>query len=136
MKKIIYAACILLLLSCNAYAADGAVTEELIKGGSSWDGSALSSYPSGSPEVRILKITIPPGVELPMHKHPVINAAFMLSGELTVITDDNNILHPKAGDAFIEVQEKWHYGKNEGTSPAVLIVFYAGTKDSPITIKK
>ena len=95
-----------------------------------------SSYPKGEPEITILRIKIPPGSLLPLHKHPVINAGVLLSGELTVVTEDGKNLHLKAGEAIIEVVNTWHYGKNEGNVPADIIVFYAGTMDGPITIKK
>ena len=83
-----------------------------------------------------MRIIIQPGVELPLHKHPVINAGVLLRGELTVVTEDNETLHMKAGDSIVEVVDKWHYGKNEGNVPAEIIVFYAGIVDTPITIKK
>ena len=60
----------------------------------------------------------------------------LLRGELTVVTEDNETLHMKAGDSIVEVVDKWHYGKNEGNVPAEIIVFYAGIVDTPITIKK
>jgi hypothetical protein len=45
-------------------------------------------------------------------------------------------LHLKAGDPIVEVVDTWHYGKNEGKTPAEIIVFYAGTPDTPITVKE
>jgi len=63
----------------------------------------------------------------------VINAAILLKGKLTVVTEDNKTLHLKAGDSIVN---KWHYGKNEGNKTAEIIVFYAGIPDTPITIKK
>jgi quercetin dioxygenase-like cupin family protein len=108
----------------------------LAKTSLSWDGSHLPDYPKGTPEVTILKIKIPPGRQLPLHKHPVINAGVLLKGELTVLTEDNRTLHLKAGDAIVEVVNKWHYGKNEGKETAEIIVFYAGALDMPITIEK
>ena len=77
-------------------------------------GENCRDYPNGKPEVTILRIIIQPGVELPLHKHPVINAGVLLRGELTVVTEDNETLHMKAGDSIVEVVDKWHYGKNEG----------------------
>ena len=73
---------------------------------------------------------------MPLHEHPVINAGVLLSGELTVVTEDNKTLHLKAGESIVEVVNKWHYGKNEGNEPAEILVFYAGTADKPISIKK
>ncbi|MFC1589899.1 cupin domain-containing protein [Candidatus Omnitrophota bacterium] len=138
MKKIICAVCLALLLSGNAFAeeASGVEVEVLAKTGSSWDGEALPAYPEEEPEVTILKITIAPGVRLPLHEHPVINAGVLLSGELTVITEEDDMLHLKAGDPIVEVVNKKHYGKNEGDEPAEIIVFYAGTAHMPITVKE
>ncbi len=147
MKKLLSGICLsltILATSCtnahknNHVLADNKaiVVEKLAKSCSSWNGEMLPEYPKGQPEITILKITIPPGVNLAMHKHPVINAGILLKGQLTVITDDNKILHLKAGDSIIEVVNKWHYGKNEGNVPAEIIVFYAGIRNKPITIKQ
>jgi quercetin dioxygenase-like cupin family protein len=99
-----------------------------------WTGQKLPAYPSGQPEITVLKITIPPGQRLPMHKHPVINAVVVLRGELTVTTDKGKVLHVKAGQPMIEIVNEWHYGANHGTEPVEMIVFYAGVKGTPITI--
>lgn len=138
MKKLICGICLALLLSTNVAAKDVSAiqTEVLAKAGASWDGSKLPDYPAGAPEITILRIKIPSGAQLPLHTHPVINAGVLLSGELTVVTEDNKILHLKAGESIIEVVNKWHHGKNEGSTTAEILVFYAGTMDAPITVKK
>ncbi|MCD6331910.1 MAG: alpha/beta hydrolase fold domain-containing protein [Bacteroidales bacterium] len=107
--------------------------EVLAKNTQSWDGEQLPHYPDGTPEITVLKITIPPYTTLNLHKHPVINSGVLLKGRLTVYKEDGNTLHLKAGDALIELVETYHYGKNEGSVPAVIIVFYAGVKGVPIT---
>ena len=138
MKKLFYVVSLILLLSNTALAieTDSAIVEVLAKTSSSWDGEILPEYSEGASEVTILRITIPQGAELPIHKHPVINAGVLLAGELTVVTEKNETLHLKAGDSIVEVVNKWHYGKNEGNEPAEIIVFYAGIQDMPITIKQ
>jgi quercetin dioxygenase-like cupin family protein len=138
MKKLIFGICVALLLSSQVFA--GGVSDVrvdvLAKTSYSWDGSLLTEFAKGTPEITILRINIPPGALLPMHKHPVINAGVMISGELTVFTEDKKTLHLKAGDTIIEVVNKWHYGKNEGNKTAEIVVFYAGTPNMPITLKK
>ncbi|AMV72431.1 hypothetical protein JCM30471_09460 [Desulfuromonas carbonis] len=116
--------------------APGIKAQQLAKSTRSWNGEPLSTYPSGQPEVTILRITIPPGAKLPRHEHPVINAGVLLKGELTVVADNGQTLHLKAGDPIVEVVETWHYGRNEGTEPAEILVFYAGVVGTPITIKE
>ncbi len=109
---------------------------QLVKTTKSWNGADLPSYPQGKPEVTILRIKIPADTKLPMHEHPVINAGVLLSGELTVKTVNGKVLYLKAGDPIVEVVDTWHYGINQGKDPAEIIVFYAGTVDEKITIKK
>jgi quercetin dioxygenase-like cupin family protein len=107
---------------------------ELVKTTRSWDGKSLPAYPQGQPEVTILRITIPPDSRLDTHRHPVINAGVLMSGQLTVVTTDGNTLHLKAGDPIVEVVDTWHYGMNQGKVPAEIVVFYAGIAGRPITI--
>ena len=137
MRKILRGICLVFLISHNGLAGEGTITvDTLAHTGLSWDGSRLPAYPKETPEITILRITIPAGAELPKHRHPVINAGVLLSGELTVVTEDDHLLHVKAGDAIVEVVGKWHYGKNEGKIPAVILVFYAGRPAAPVTTKK
>lgn len=114
----------------------GVDVQTLAKTGANWNGDALPAYPDGEPEITILRITVAPKTELPVHKHPVINAGVLLSGELTVVKETGETLHLKTGDSIVELVGQWHYGKNEGNEPAEIIVFYAGVKGTPITVKK
>jgi len=127
----------LLATSCVSPQYDDSVQSiQIVRSSTSWDGQPLPAYTTGTPEITILRITIPPNHTLPMHKHPIINAGVLLKGELTVITEGGAILHLKPYDPIVEVVDTWHYGKNEGNQPAEIIVFYAGEKDGPITIKR
>ena len=137
MKKIVLGICIVLFLSINVWAEDAnnIVVDTLAKSSSSWDGEVLPDYPKGKPEVTILRIKIPAGAKLEMHNHPVINAGVLLAGELTVVKEDNKTLHLKAGDSIVEIVNKNHYGKNEGTETAEVIVFYAGVVNKSTTLK-
>lgn len=132
MKKLL---CLCLLLSSCVFAAGNVVSATLVKSTQSWDGSSLPSYPKEAPEISVLKITIPAHTKLPLHKHPIINAGYMVKGVLKVVTDENKTLQLKAGDALIEVVDKWHYGVNEGDEAVEIVVFYAGTKESVYSLQ-
>lgn len=112
------------------------IVKVLVKSEVSWNGKALPKYPKTNPEITILKITIPPKFKLPEHYHPVINAGVLISGQLTVITKNNKKLKMKAGDALIEVVDTIHYGQNNGNIPAEIIVFYVGSKGTPLSVIK
>ncbi len=109
---------------------------QILKSSKQWDGSPLPPYPSKNPEITILSYEIPPGIRLPMHKHPVINAGVVLQGKLTVITKDGKQLNLNAGDSIVELVDKWHYGVNQDTVPVKLIMFYAGEVGTPLAIKE
>jgi len=114
--------------------APGVQVETLVKTTQSWDGNALPAYPEGTPEITVLHITVPPQTKLPLHLHPVINVGYLLSGELTVVTQMEETLHLKAGDTIVELVDKLHYGMNEGEEPAVIVVVYAGVVGTPVTV--
>ncbi len=124
-----------LFTALNADEPKGVTVRTLAKSTKSWDGDRLPAYPGGRPEITILRIAIPAGARLDMHKHHVINAGVLLSGSLTVVTKDGKKLKLRAGDPIVEVVEKWHYGVNEGATMAEIIVFYAGTEGTSITVK-
>jgi len=138
MKKLFILFCFLLicLLGCKSNKITNIEVITLVKTTASWTGAQLPNYLNGNPEITILKIIIPPKTKLPLHKHPEINAGILLKGELTVISEANDTLHLKAGEPIVELVNTWHFGRNDGTEPVEIIVFYAGIKGTPITILK
>ena len=102
----------------------------------SWDGTALPSYPAGTPRITILRITIAPGERLAMHRHPVINAGVVLQGELTVVAENGLSKTFSAGSGIVELVNTFHYGENQGTVPVDLVMFYAGGADLPVSVKR
>lgn len=136
MKIFFYS--LLFLFAGISNAGDGTEVkvQVLARQSTSWDGRQLPDYPPGSPEISIIRIKIPPGVSLPMHRHPFINAGVLLQGELTVVTENNKTLHLQAGDPIVEVVNTWHYGRNEGDEIAEIMVFYAGVEGQSNTISQ
>jgi quercetin dioxygenase-like cupin family protein len=98
----------------------------------SWDGSVYQSYPHDAPQLTVVRISIPPRTTLNWHQHPSPNAAYVLSGELTLEKKDGTSRHFKAGDAIAETVDVVHRGISGGEQ-TVLIVFYAGAPSLPLT---
>jgi quercetin dioxygenase-like cupin family protein len=120
---------------CVAQAADIAFqiqTEILIQSTSSWDGTPYVFYPAGRPQITILKITIAPHTTLKWHSHPLPNAGYILSGELTIEREDGTKEHFGAGQAVTETVNSVHRGIT-GAERTVLIVFYPGTPGLPLS---
>lgn len=130
----------IILLACLKATFCQTITEQkptvvkLAETTKSWNGDLLPSYSKDQPKITILKITIPAHSKLAIHKHLVINAGVLTKGALTVVDDKNNVLELKAGDAIVELVNTYHYGENKSDEPAEIIVFYAGTVDTPITM--
>ncbi len=101
-------------------------TTVLLQSASSWNDVAYKAYPMGRPQLTTLRIVIPPHSALPWHVHAMPNAAYVLSGALTVedrATGAKATFH--AGEAFAECVGVVHRGVT-GDEPAVLIVTYSG----------
>ena len=108
----------------------------LIKTTTSWNGAKLPSYSEGQPEITIIRYRFAPGASIPMHMHPVINAGVLLQGELHIFTKTGEKISLKAGEPLVELFKEWHYGSNPGVEPVDLIVVYAGTVGTPLTIRE
>ncbi len=106
----------------------------MLKTHTSWDGQPLQ-YPAGQAEVTGMLIEIAPGGETGWHLHPVPSFGMVLEGELEVTLKDGRKNRLKAGDALAEVVNTAHNGRNVGTLPVKLVVFYAGSKGQPLSQK-
>jgi len=120
-------------LAACATVPTSATVETLLKAGASWDGTPYERYPDAAPELTVLKITIPPRTALPWHRHPMPNAAYVVSGELLVEKrDSGQTIRLVAGDVLPEMVNGVHRGVT-GDVPVVLIVFYAGARGLPVS---
>ncbi len=99
------------------------------------NGQGISYPKTSSPEVTVLMVEIPPGGGTGWHFHPVPVYAYVLSGSLIIETEDGEKQAFAEGDAIIENVNTLHNGRNTGSVPARLVVFYTGEKGSPTTVK-
>ena len=133
VKSIIVLFAMILLVTNVSYSAE---KEVLLKTTSTWDNAEYQKLKIKKPEVTVLKIIINVGEELPMHKHDLVNIAYVKHGTLTVVTDDNKEITLNAGEVLPELVGKYHYGKNTGNEPVELVVFYIGKKGTPLSVNK
>jgi quercetin dioxygenase-like cupin family protein len=110
--------------------------EQILQTTQAWDGTAYKNYPTGQPQLTVLRIKVPPHSALHWHYHPVISVGYVLSGELTVekrATGERTTV--RAGQALPETVGTIHRGFTTD-SPVELIVFYAGQAGVPITVNQ
>ena len=94
------------------------------------------NYLEGQPELRLLQIKIPPGLQTPIHVHPSPMLIYVTSGKLKHVRGDE-INFFKGGDVFVESNKGGaHYIKNIGKNPAILHVGVISVVGVPNTIDK
>lgn len=112
----------------------GVQSEVLLSTSSSWDGVPYGAYPEGTPQISVRKVMIPARGELEWHAHPMPSAAYVLSGEITVVAQkDGTRQHFTAGQVIPETVNSGHRG-SVGEYPATFIVFYAGATGLPWSV--
>lgn len=119
----------------TAFSAEAPITSTtLLTTTTSWNNAQLPAYPPGQPQITVARVQIEPGASLPQHMHRnTIAAGVLLQGELSVVTDSGATIELEAGDAVIETIGTWHTGRNTGSVPTELIVFYAGIEGQPVS---
>ena len=133
LKTIVITLAAVLFITNIAYAAQ---KEVLLKTTSTWDNVEYQKLKIKKTEVTVLKIDIGVNESLKMHKHDLVNIAYVKKGTLTVYTDKNEQITVKEGECLPEIIGKYHYGKNTGNEPVQLIVFYIGEKGTPLAVDK
>jgi quercetin dioxygenase-like cupin family protein len=116
------------------YNGDVKVTT-LLRASTNSAGQTIEYPHDGKAEISILQIEIAPGKQTGWHKHPVPLFGYVLSGEITVTLANGNKHTFHQGDGFAECVNMLHNGVNKGAEPTKLLVFVAGEKDVPFTIK-
>lgn len=101
----------------------------------SWDGKPIE-YPSGKAEVIGMVVEIAPGGETGWHLHPVPSFAMVLEGELELELKTGRVKRLKTGEALAEVVNTLHNGRNTGSTPVRLVVFYMGLEGQLQTVRE
>ncbi|WP_338573686.1 cupin domain-containing protein [Pseudomonas canadensis] len=125
----------LTLLGCGAQPKDATQIEKeiLLESSESWDGMPYSAYPAGPPQLTLIRLKIPAHTQLPWHTHPMPNAAYIVSGELTVEARSSGATRTlRQGQTLAEMVGTAHRGVT-GDTPVELLVFYAGTPGMPLS---
>lgn len=127
---------LLFALTFVSFAGMAATSETIIQTNSYWNGQPIESINIQNPKVTMLRITIPVGEKLVVHKHPILNVGYLTKGELTVHSEKGEKLVLKPGDPIVELVDVWHYGENTGSEKAEIIVVYVGEANDELSITK
>ena len=111
-------------------------SETVIQTDSHWNKQAIKPIHIDHPQITMLRIAIPAGEKLSMHKHPILNIGYLTKGELTVRSENGDVLVLHPGDPIVELVDIWHYGESTGSEDAEIVVIYVGDKEDPLSIAK
>lgn len=120
-----------IVASAQAPNTASATFDVLLKSTTSWNGKRYTAFPKGQPELRVLKMMVPPNTALPWHTHPFPNAGYVLKGQLTIEDKASGAKHTfRKGQAFSESVNDIHMGVS-GKTPAIVVITYAITPGVP-----
>ena len=112
----------------------GVVLETVLKTDTTSIGQKIVYPTFASDEVSIVKVTLPPGKSTGWHKHFFPVFAYVLKGTLTVEVENKKTLQFPVNSSFSEVINTLHNGVNNGNEDVVLIAFFMGEKEKPLSV--
>jgi quercetin dioxygenase-like cupin family protein len=107
----------------------------VLQSGTTAGGTPIAYPKTDSAEVTALMLNIGPGGETGRHMHPYPTFVYVLEGAIDVEMDGGQVQSHKAGDSFLEVVNTWHNSKNKGTTPAKVLVVFAGVHGKPNAVR-
>ncbi len=138
MFRIIYPIAIMLACISQAHPLEESASikaSTILKTETSWDGQPIE-YPTGKAEITGMLVEIAPGGETGWHLHATPSFGMILEGELEVQLKTGEVKHLKSGEALAEVVNTLHNGRNLGSIPVKLVVFYAGAVGQKLSTKE
>ncbi|CAL8978116.1 hypothetical protein RHODGE_RHODGE_00321 [Rhodoplanes serenus] len=82
-------------------------------------------------EIRVLFATLLPGDVTPYHSHRHPVTVYMLEGTFTLALDDRDPVTIEAGQVFVEPSGVAMTGRNQGSAPARMALFYVCDPGAP-----
>ncbi|MEE2696258.1 MAG: cupin domain-containing protein [Cyanobacteriota bacterium] len=128
------------VLLCFGAAASAEPTIKQVFSGQTTLNDTPIRYPEGKPELRLIRVELPPGGKIPLHTHPAPMLVYVQaerSGDLlnTRVQPDGSKLSSvfKPGEAFIEGASEPHFVENTGDTPTIVWVMVASAEGLPTT---
>jgi quercetin dioxygenase-like cupin family protein len=125
-----------IFIAIPLWAQQGIKVASLLKSSVTANGQKIEYLKTDKPEITALVVEIAPGQETGWHKHPVPAYGYILEGAVSVAMENGVHYEYHAGQALIEVTNTWHNGKNMGTVPVKILVFFTGEKGRSYTVYK
>ncbi len=103
-------------------------TVDLLSTSTTVVGEPLRYPTSGPAKVTVSIVTILPGADTVLHRHPAPLVAYILEGDMVVDYGDKGKRTFRKGDALVEAMDVAHRGMNTGTTPVKILAIYLGAE--------
>ncbi len=103
-------------------------TVDLLSTSTTVVGEPLRYPTSGPAKVNVSIVTILPGADTVLHRHPAPLVAYILEGDMEVDYGDKGKRAFRKGDALVEAMDVAHRGMNTGTTPVKILAIYLGVE--------
>ena len=121
MKRTALAALLLFFGTAQAADAPQVTSVPVFSGDTTITGQKIEV--PDKPKVVVSLTTFPPGSRLRVHKHLYPHYVYVLEGTLTVTNvDTGKTFDVPQGKFFAEMNNTWHFGKNNTAAPVKLLV--------------
>ncbi len=114
----------ILLLASSVQAAPQPEIQELFRA-SRTPGERIVTYPQGTLEMRVVRVSLPVGATIPLHIHPSPVVVVVTKGAMTNVrlVDGKVVSVVRPGNGFLEGHpDEPHYVTNKGPEPAEAMV--------------
>ena len=93
-------------------------------------------YPTGTPQIQVFEIEIPPGQQTTLHRHAIPLFAYIASGDLELDYGSKGKKIVRSGTSFAEAINWCHFGKPLGNQSVRIIAVYLGQKNPDLAISE
>lgn len=138
IDTLLIATAVALMIPASAPAQEEALpvgfeTQPLLKTSVTRDGEPIV-YATGTPEIISVVGTLELDGRTALHEHPVPVYVYVLEGEIELKSEGGEPHRYKAGEAFIEAQNRKHQAFNVADTPSKLLVVFVGEEGKPTTV--
>ena len=93
-------------------------------------------YPTGTPQIQVFEIEIPPRQQTTLHRHAIPLFAYIASGDLELDYGSKGKKIVRSGTSFVEAINWCHFGKPLGNQSVRIIAVYLGQKNPDLAISE
>ena len=127
-SRVIALTALSLLYHVSVQAQQAYPTQQLLLTSTTVVGETLRYPTSGPAQVTVSIVSIAPGADTVMHRHPAPMVAYILDGEVTIDYGEKGRKTFRKGEAMLEAMDVPHRGMNLGNEAVRILAIHLGAE--------